>query len=258
MSAPGWSPSQYLKFEDERTRPARDLLAVVPLTSATTVIDIGCGPGNSTELLVARFPGAKVVGVDNSPEMLVTAQLRVPSAAFEAADAAKWSPPAPVDLIYGNAVFQWVPDHLAVLERLMGHLAPGGELALQVPDNLDQPTHVLMRTVALEGPWAAKFAAPIAREVIPPVSAYYDRLRPLSARVDIWRTTYHHPLADAAAIVEMVRSTSLRPFLARLDKAEEGAFLADYHRRVAEAYPPLSDGRVLLGFPRLFVVAVRA
>lgn len=256
MSA--WSPGQYLKFEDERTRPARDLLAAVPLTSATTVVDIGCGPGNSTELLVARFPGARVIGVDNSPDMLATARTRVPSATFEAGDAASWSPPAPVDLIYGNAVFQWVPDHLSVLERLMGDLAPGGVLALQVPDNLSEPSHVLMRDVADDGPWAEKFAAPIAREVIPPVSAYYNCLKPHSARVEIWRTTYHHPLADAAAIVEMVRSTGLRPYLVRLDKAEEGPFLADYSRRIAEAYPPQADGRVLLAFPRLFVVALRA
>jgi trans-aconitate 2-methyltransferase len=253
-----WSPGQYLKFEDERTRPARDLLAAVPLASARIVVDIGCGPGNSTELLVARYPAAKVVAVDNSPEMLLTARQRVPSATFEACDAATWSPPAPVDLIYGNAVFQWVPDHLVVLERLMGHLAPGGVLALQVPDNLAEPSHVLMRTVALEGPWAAKFATPIAREIIPPIAAYYDRLKQHSARVEIWRTTYHHPLADAGAIVEMVRSTGLRPFLARLDKSEEGAFLIDYRARIAETYQLMADGRVLLPFPRLFVVAVRA
>jgi trans-aconitate 2-methyltransferase len=252
-----WSPGQYLKCEDERTRPARDLLAAVPLTSAATVVDVGCGPGNSTELLVARYGAARIVGVDNSPEMLVAARQRVPSATFEAGDAATWNPPSPVDLIYGNAVFQWVPDHLAVLERLMGHLAPGGVLALQVPDNLAEPSHLLMRTVALDGPWAAKFATPIAREIIPPVAAYYDRLKPFSARIDIWRTTYHHPLADAAAIVEMVRSTGLRPFLQRLDKAEEGAFLAAYRERIAQAYPPTADGRVVLPFPRLFVVAVR-
>ena len=251
-----WSPAQYLKFADERSRPARDLLAAVPL-ACSRVVDLGCGPGNSTELLAARFPKATIVGVDTSPEMLAAARKRLPSVRFVAADAATWMPEGPVDLIFANALFQWVPDHLAVLARLMGALAPNGVLAIQVPDNLGEPSHRLMRETAAEGPWAAKFAEPIQRETIPPVAAYYDRLTPLAARVDVWRTTYHHPLADAAAIVAMVESTGLRPFLARLDEAEQGAFLADYRRRIAAAYPPMADGRVLLGFPRLFAIAAR-
>ena len=253
----GWSAAQYVKFEDERTRPARELLARVPLASVKTAVDIGCGPGNSTELIAERYPAAELTGMDSSPEMLVAARQRLPAATFVEADAATWSPSAPVDLIFANAVLQWVPDHLDVVARLMAHLMPGGVIALQVPDNQQEPSHVAMRSVAASGPWAAKFKTPIAREVIPPVEAYYDRLMPLAARVDVWRTTYHHALADTAAIVEWVKGTGLRPFLDRLDAGERPAFIAAYQAKLAEAYPPRADGRVLFRFPRLFVVAVK-
>ena len=251
-----WSPSEYLKFEDERTRPSRDLLAAVPLGEARAVVDIGCGPGNSTELLAARYPEAEVAGIDTSPEMLAAARQRLPRATFVEAAAESWTPARPVDLLFANAVMQWVPGHAAVMERLLAGLAPGGVLAVQVPDNQDEPTHRLMRAVALDGPWRDRFATPVRREEVLPAEGYYDRLAPL-ARVEVWRTTYFHPLADAAAIVAWVAGTGLRPFLDRLDGSERPVFVADYERRIAEAYPPQVDGRVLLRFPRLFVVATR-
>ncbi len=252
-----WSAAQYVKFEDERTRPARELLARVPLASVATAVDIGCGPGNSTELIAERYPSARITGMDSSPEMLAAARQRLPAATFVEGDAATWSPPAPVDLIFANAVLQWVPDHLEVVARLMAGLTPGGAIALQVPDNQAEPSHSIMRAVAASGPWSPKFVGPIAREVIPPVEAYYDRLVPLAAHVDVWRTTYHHALADTAAIVEWVKGTGLRPFLERLDASERPAFIAAYQAKLAQAYTPRADGRVLFRFPRLFVVAVK-
>src|SRR3954452_12552677 len=124
-----WSARQYLKFEDDRTRPSRDLIAQVPLDRATRVFDLGCGPGNSTELLIERFPHAEVIGVDSSPDMLRQARERLPQGTFEQADLATWTPDRPADLLFGNAVFQWVPDHLAVLQRLLQSLPQGGALA---------------------------------------------------------------------------------------------------------------------------------
>ncbi|MFM9859384.1 trans-aconitate 2-methyltransferase [Pseudoxanthobacter sp. M-2] len=257
MSA--WSPSLYVKFEDERTRPAADLLAHVPLETARRIIDMGCGPGNSTELLAARFPAATVTGVDSSPEMLAAASKRLPHLAFEHADLTTWMPAGPVHLLYANAVFQWVPDHLAVLVRLMGALAPGGVLAVQMPDNLGEPSHRAMRDTAEAGPWAERIhAAGIGRERLPPVEAYYDALKPFAARVDLWHTHYQHPLAGVPAIVAWLKSTGLRPYLAPLTEAERPAFLADYARRLEADYHPRVDGTVLLRFPRLFIVAVRA
>ncbi len=253
-----WSASQYLKFEDERTRPARDLLANVPEGGIPTAYDLGCGPGNSTELIAARFPAAAVTGIDSDDDMLAAARDRLPGIAFEKADLADWEPPRPADLLFANAVFQWLPDHPRIFERLMASLDPGGVLAVQMPDNLNEPTHVLMEETARSPTWAGTFAdRVIARPALPPPSSYYNLLRPAASRIDIWHTIYNHPLADAAAIAEWVKGTGLRPYLDVLKPSMRDDFLADYTARLAAAFPPLTDGKVLLRFPRLFIVAVR-
>ena len=252
-----WSPAQYLKFEDERTRPAAELLARVPAARPRRVLDVGCGPGNSTELLATRYPQAEIVGIDSSPEMIAAARKRVPSADFRVADVVDYAPSTPFDVIFGNAVFQWVPGQLEVVARLLSTCPPGGALALQVPDNLNEPTHMLMAAVGRSGPWREKFAKAIPRDPVPSPAAWYDRLEPLAAAVDVWHTTYYHVLSGPEAIVEWVKGTGLRPWLDRLDEDERPAYLAAYTERIAESYPPLVDGRVMLRFPRLFVVASR-
>jgi trans-aconitate 2-methyltransferase len=251
-----WSPTRYLLFEDERTRAARDLLAQVRPTRVRTVVDLGCGPGNSTELLALHFPQAALVGLDNSAAMLAEARRRLPQARFELADALDWIPESGVDLVFANALYQWIPRHLEQLQRVLRALEAGATLAVQMPDNLAEPTHRLMSEVAQAGSWSARLTT-AARDPLPPVRVYYEALRPWTARLDLWRTTYHHPLSDAAAIVEFVRSTGLRPFLEPLSAAERDEFLSRYGARIAAAYPPLADGSVLLPFPRLFIVAER-
>lgn len=251
-----WSPTTYLKFEDERTRPARDLLNAVPLADPGFVVDVGCGPGNSTELLVERFPGARVLGYDTSPAMLEKARGRLPGVEFVKADAGSFVSDRAPDLIFGNAVYQWLPDHVALFVRALGQLKEDGVLAVQMPDNVAEPSHRLMAEVAKSGRWADRLAG-AARDPLPPVRDYYEALRPHCRRLDIWHSVYNHPLADAAAVVEWVKSTGLKPFLDPLDADETEAFLALYTARIAEAYPPLAGGGVLLRFPRLFIVASR-
>ena len=255
MPPDAWDPALYRRFEDQRTRPARDLLAAVPLAAARRVVDLGCGPGNSTELLAQRFPGAAVLGVDTSQSMLASARERLPGCEFVAGDIADWASEQPPDLIYANAALHWVPDHAALFPRLLGMLPPGGVLAVQMPDNREEPSHRLMRDVAAAGPWAAKLADAGEQVRVLTARAYYDLLVGAGAAVEVWRTVYHHPMASAGAIVDWVKGTGLQPFLTRLGADEQAAFCAQYEAAVAQAYAPCADGMRLLLFPRLFVVA---
>jgi trans-aconitate 2-methyltransferase len=246
-----WSAKQYVAFEDERTRPVRDLLSALPDIQARSVIDLGCGPGNSTELLAARFAGAVVSGIDSSPDMIAAARKRLPQLRFAVAGIEAWDDSGPFDVILANAVLQWVPDHAGLLPALVSRLASGGGLAVQMPDNLDGPAHRLMREIAADGPWAGELApASAARTPIEEASWYYG--------VDVWRTTYYHPMRDGAAgIVEWFKGSGLRPFLEPLDRASRAAYLERYTAAVARAYPAPADGSVLLPFPRLFMTAIR-
>jgi trans-aconitate 2-methyltransferase len=260
MPAPSadWSPEQYLKFEDDRTRPARDLLAQVPLTNPATAIDLGCGPGNSTELILNRYPQAAVSGMDSSPNMLEQARKRLPQCTFFQAGLETWSPAEPVDLLFANAVFQWLPDHAVIMARLLGTLPPSAVLAVQMPDNTKEPTHALMTEFAKSARWANnRKLADAARGELAEPSFYYDALRPHGSRVEIWQTIYNHVMPNAEAIVEWFKGSALRPFLAALDPGEADEFLAAYTTEVASHYPARSDGRLLLRFPRLFIVATR-
>lgn len=254
-----WSPAQYSKFEKERNRPIHDLLAQIPNELPAMAADIGCGPGNSTELLKERFPQAHVVGVDNSPEMIEAARTRLPDVKFDLADIATWGHQGPFDIILANAVLQWLPDHENLLPFLLSKLSSTGSLAVQMPDNFDEPSHQLMRKTAEEGPWAAKLTdirqAKVGRQS---ADWYYRLLRRHNMQVNLWRTTYYHPLkGDAGAIVEWVKGTGLRPFLQQLDPEEQSDFIARYQTLLAGAYPVCPDRTVLFPFPRLFFIASR-
>jgi trans-aconitate 2-methyltransferase len=251
-----WSARQYLKFEDERTRPPRDLLAQVPLQSPQRVTDLGCGPGNSTELLMARFPGAEVIGVDSSPDMLRQARQRLPQCTFMQGDLATWKPEPGTDLLFGNAVFHWVPEHPNVLARLVQSLPQRGVLAVQMPDNTTEPALMLMEQVAVSGPWAAALAKTV-RHDLPRPEVYYDLLRPLCGHLDIWHTHYYHVIQNHEAVVEWFKGSSLGVYLARLDPANAEVFTARYTDEISRAYATRHDGKVILKFPRLFILAVR-
>jgi trans-aconitate 2-methyltransferase len=254
-----WSAKQYAAFEDERTRPVRDLLAAVPDGYGGRAVDLGCGPGNSTEVLSAKLPSAQVAGIDSSPDMIAAARKRLPRLEFSIRDIGAWRDPGPFDVILANAVLHWLPDHASLFPALLAKLEPGGALAVQMPDNLAEPTHRLMREIAMHGPWAKKLeGAAATRTSLHDAPWYFDVLRPHAARVDIWRTTYQHQLAGGVGgVVEWFKGSGLRPFLEPLDAGERSAYLERYTAAIAAFFPTRTDGSVLLPFPRLFLVAIR-
>jgi len=252
-----WSARQYTTFEQERTRPVRDLVAAIATTQVQRAVDLGCGPGNSTEVLAERFPQATITGMDSSDDMLADARARLPALNFELADIQSWNPDQTFDVILANASLQWVPDHAELYPRLLSKLNPGGSLAVQTPDNMEEPAHRLAREVAAQGPWASKIGS-VRHPPRHNATFYFELLQPLAGSVDVWRTTYHHPLKGGhQAVVEWFKGSALRPYLAPLDEAQKVAFLEQYLQAISQAYPALSDGTVLLPFPRLFVVARR-
>ncbi len=247
-----WSPEHYTRFEEDRTRPVRDLVAAIPNPAPATAMDLGCGPGNSTEVLAARYPDAAIAGLDSSADMIAAARQRLPRLQFEVADIAQWQGRA--DVILSNAALHWLPDHATLLPRLVTRLTPGGTLAIQMPDNLEEPAYQVMREVA--GP-ALLGRAGGQRGGMESAGTYYGLLKAVCSRVDIWRTTYFHVLEGADAIVEWFRGSGLRPFLQALDEAGRADFLARYRAGIAAAYLAQADGTILLPFPRLFLVATR-
>jgi len=251
-----WDPALYMKFEGQRMLAARDLLARVPLSSAGIVYDLGCGPGNTTELLARRFPGARLTGVDMSEAMLDCAQERTAKARFLRQDIASFAPEEPPHLIFANSALHFVPDHHKLFPRLAAMLAPGGALAVQMPSNARESSHALVRMVAAEGPWSSRLV-PIAKTqpLIAEFEDYYDWLRPLAPRIEMWMTTYVHVVDGPDAIADWFAGSTLRPFLDLLSDDERCAFIERYRDGLRDAYPPQPDGKVLFAYPRLFIVA---
>ncbi|MEI7254128.1 trans-aconitate 2-methyltransferase [Dickeya dadantii] len=253
-----WNPELYLRFAGERTRPALELLSRISHPAPLAITDLGCGPGNSTELLHQAWPQARVTGVDNSSAMLQQARQRLPGCTFQEADIASWRPDTPQDIIYANASLQWLADHDQLLPTLIDNLAPGGVLAVQMPDTLSQPTHQLMRKIAAEGPWWERFGeVDQIRQALLSTGQYYDLLVSHGCDVDIWHTTYHHVMGGPQAIIEWLKGTGLRPFLAELNAQEQQDFLQQYQLCLQTAYPAQADGNSLLTYPRLFMVATK-
>lgn len=252
-----WDPGQYLRFSDLRLRPALDLLARVELEGASTVVDLGCGPGNVTRLIARKFPHAHVIGFDNSTTMLAKAAETPSTIVWQEGDIAAFAPPRPVDILYSNAALQWLGDHATLLPRLLRTVRPGGILAVQMPRNHPAPAHAEMYALADGGPWAAKLKPVLRRDPVAPPEVYYDLLSPLCARIDIWETVYGQILEGDDPIVEWNKSTGLRPVLDTLAEPERGQFLAEYAARMAAAYPKRADGRTFFPFRRLFMVGVR-
>ncbi|QDT42780.1 Trans-aconitate 2-methyltransferase [Gimesia alba] len=256
---PVWDADQYLKFQRERTQPAIDLAARVRLEMPERMIDVGCGPGNSTAVLASRFSDADLSGLDSSTEMLETARASNAEINWFQADITTWEPEEKYDLIFSNAVLQWVRDHTTVFPRLMRFLKPGGALAVQLPAHYGSPLHRSVVEVSELPEWNEATANARQRLTSESRSFYYDLLAPLTAEIDLWETEYIHIMESAEAILEWFRGTGLRPYLEALpDDNRRARFESELLARYRDAYPTQANGKVLFPFRRLFVVAYLA
>lgn len=257
MSSPVWNPGQYLRFEEERTQPCRDLAARISVPAPARVIDLGCGPGNSTAVLAKRWPAASLSGLDSSAEMLENARKGHPEMVWTQGDIAEWAASAPTafDVVFSNAALQWVPDHAALFPRLMARVAKGGALAVQMPSRVESPAHRVTRELAESPRWCAQFSG-VADWFTHEAGFYYDAVAPHAASVELWETDYCHIMNGPEGILEWYRGTGLRPYFSALGSEEERVrFAGEYLDGIREAYPRRADGRVLFPFRRIFVVA---
>lgn len=257
---PSWEPTQYLRFDAERTRPCRDLAGRIGLPAPRRIIDLGCGPGNSTAILAERWPSAEITGLDRSAEMIAAARASAIESKvhWRVGDISEWARGEErFDLVFSNAALQWTPNHAELFPRLMDRVAPGGALAMQVPINIDAPAHVLMRELAKTPRWVDQFPSAGVREWHAHSAAfYYELLAGRSSAINLWQTEYFHTLPGPEAIVEWYKGTGLRPFLDALaTDADRAAFTSDYLDLIRQAFPRYADGRVLFPFLRLFLIA---
>jgi trans-aconitate 2-methyltransferase len=252
-----WDPTQYLKFAQPRLRPAIDLLNRVQLEAPRQVYDLGCGAGNVTALLAARWPQAHLCGVDNSESMLAEAARSLPAVQWRQQSLDQWHADVPADLIYSNAALHWLGQHERLFPALLDSLRPGGVLAVQMPRNFAAPSHTLIGEVARDPRWRERLE-PLLQT--PPLAVqepafYYGLLQPQTLSLDIGESEYLQALSGEDPVKEWTKGTALVPYLQRLLPAQQVEFERQYAKRLRAAYPPRADGVTLFPFRRLFLVA---
>lgn len=251
-----WDPEQYLKFVDARRWPALDLIARLGGKSPRRIVDLGCGAGNVTRLLAERWPQAEISAVDSDLAMLRKASSTPSSIAWQHADIAAWQALVPPDLIFSNATLHWLGDHQHLLPALLEKLADGGALAVQMPSNFGALSHQILRKLADDYRWQQTLGGVEMGKILS-AADYHRLLTPHCRHLEVWETTYWQALSGDDAIIEWMKGTSLRPYLARLEKAAADKFLNAYRIPLAIAYPRGSDGHTLFSFKRVFFVAQR-
>jgi len=249
-----WDPDSYLKFKNERTLPSVDLVGRIEGLNPATIIDVGCGPGNSTRVLAERWESSDILGIDNSPAMIEKARQDYPDQKWEVMDARNII--GRYDLVYSNATLQWIDDHASLMPALIGRVNAGGALAVQVPSFFEMPVTRAIDRVAADQRWTCSF--PVLKNIltIHPASFYYDLLAGRVKKFDLWKTSYIHVMDSHQAIVDMIRTTGMKPFLDALTTAEEKTeFESLVLNELGTEYDVRRDGKVLFPFERLFFIA---
>jgi trans-aconitate 2-methyltransferase len=255
---PDWNPDLYLKFSDQRARPAADLIAQIRLENPRRIIDLGCGTGNSTEQVHAHWPQAEIAGLDSSASMLKQAAERHPDWQWIESDIEHWKPNGVFDLIFSNAVLHWLGDHRSLFPGLFQHVGPEGAMAIQMPNNFHSAAHQAMKKVAGDSRWAASLTNVSEKYGVQPVAFYYDVLRKIAKHLDIWETEYLQIMDGPRAVHEWVRSTGMRAYLERLSNdGQRAEFERLCLEEIERAYRPDDQGRVLFPFKRIFIVAYK-
>lgn len=251
-----WDPKLYQTYKGKRLRPVLELLGQIGSHSFDRIMDIGCGPATSTSVLAHTFPKANICGIDSSADMIKQAKSALPTAQFNVVDIDAWEPNRKFDLIFANAVLHWLNDHETLIGKMAGALHRHGVFAVQMPDNMDQPSHRAILELVTSLRWQARLHSQMKmRCMVHPAADYYQWLSKYFSSVNIWRTEYQQVMASHEAIVEWVKGAALRPYLSVLDEEETTAFLEDYTTLVRQSYPVCDNGSVLFPFPRLFWVA---
>lgn len=248
-----WNSIQYLKFKNERTQPAKDLAMRIN-NNPKTIVDIGCGPGNSTKVLRDIFPDANIIGIDNSPNMIKKAKAEHSDIDFRLCDALSFD--GKYDLLFSNACLQWIPSHDTLIPSLMDKLNDGGVFAVQIPMNTDEPLFRLIREVADEPEWNLSGIQLQPNETLTPLE-YYNILSTCSSAFDMWEVKYYHTMPDHKALVDWVKGTRLRPYLDFLGADKGAAFEEEIVERSKKIYSNMDNGNVVLGFRRFFFTAVK-
>ena len=252
-----WNPNLYMKYANERTQPAIDLIARIHLTTPDRIIDIGCGPGNSTNALKTRWPDADLTGLDSSAAMIEQAGINYPDIKWICADAADdLRSLGKYDLVFSNAALQWLPDQDIVLRNLYGLLNSGGVLAVQVPNTVNMPLRIELKKLADSEKWKDRFRNFDTTHAVNQAGYYYDILSRLSSEIYLWQTDYYHVMDSHDDIIKWYSSTGLRPYLDILTEEEITHFLYDYKKLLEASYETSSsNGKILFPFTRIFFTA---
>lgn len=249
-----WNSKQYIKFKNQRTQPSLDLINRLNTLAPKRVLDIGCGPGNSTAALLNSFPNSEIIGIDSSHDMLNQAKKTYPSIKFEHCKVPDGLEDIDgrFDLIFSNACIHWIPDHRNLISKLLDKLADNGVIAVQIPLIQEAPFYKLLNNLISSPEWQKLSEVKIFHNLMP--EEYYDLFSELQCDFDIWQTTYYHIMESQSSIIEWYKGSGLRPYLDALTSSEQDKLINTLSESLSDFYSVRVDSKIIMRMPRLFFI----